>query len=90
MRFYPFGSSSLNQIYNTQIITSASNTSYSVTASFGIQVATASYALAGIAGINGLPGSCSYLPGPQGDTGSQGFGGPVGGVSVPYPRGVGY
>lgn len=89
MRFYPFGSSSLNQIYNTRTIVSASSATYALTASFGTRVVTASYALTGVPGINGLPGSCSYLPGDPGDPGPQGFGGNVGGVSSPYPSGSG-
>lgn len=90
MRFYPFGSSSLNILYNTQSIVSASVSDYALTASYANRIVTASYALVGVPGINGQPGSCSYLPGPQGDPGPQGFGGDAGGISQPYPSGSGY
>lgn len=90
MRFYPFGSSSLNQIYNTTLAVTASVSQYAATASYGVLVATASYALSGIPGVNGLPGSCSYLPGTDGDKGPNGFGGNEGGTSIPYPSGTGY
>jgi hypothetical protein len=90
MRFYPFGSSSLNQTYNTALATTASLAAYAESASFGIRVVTASYALQGVRGINGLPGSCSYQPGIPGDTGSQGFGGSNGGISLAYPAGAGF
>lgn len=90
MRFYPFGSSSLNQLYNPALAITASVSLYAITASYGIRVVTASYALSGSAGIPGIPGTCSYLPGTQGETGSLGFGGPAGGVSVPYPSGSGF
>ncbi len=90
MRFYPFGSSSLNQVYNTTLATTASISDYAQTASYGIRIVTASYALSGSPGINGSPGTCSYLPGTTGDTGLQGLGGTRGGVSIAYPSGIGY
>lgn len=90
MRLYPFGSSSLNQIYNTDLATTASISAYAETASFGIRVVTASYALQGVRGINGLAGSCSYQPGESGDIGPVGFGGSNGGVSIAYPSGTGF
>lgn len=84
MRFYPFGSSSLNQIYNTTLATTASVATYAVSASHATRTVSASYALSGVAGIDGFPGTCSYLPGATGDTGPQGFGGAVGGISEVY------
>lgn len=90
MRFYPFGSSSLNQVYNPGAALTASVSDYADTASYTRNVLTASYAINGVKGLNGAPGSCSYLPGPQGGTGSVGFGGNIGGVSVAYPSGSGY
>lgn len=86
MRFYPFGSSSLNVIYNPSLLTTASVAQYALSASFGFSVASASYALSGSAGINGAPGSCSYAPGPTGDTGPTGFAGFDGGISFPRPK----
>ena len=90
MRFYPFGSSSLNQVYNPSAAVTASVSLYAASASYGILVVTASYALAGTQGASGSEGSCSYLPGPTGPTGPQGPGGLLGGVAVPYPSGSGY
>jgi len=37
MRFYPFGSSSLNQTYNTSLATTASIASYALSASYGLR-----------------------------------------------------
>lgn len=90
MRFYPFGSSSLNQVYTPEIALTASVSTYVTSASYGVTAVTASYTLAGIPGIPGAAGICNYLPGPQGPTGSTGFGGAVGGVSSPYPSGSGF
>lgn len=90
MRFYPFGSSSLNQIYNPALITTASLSSYAASASYGLTAVTASYALSGSPGIPGAPGVCNYLPGSQGPTGLAGFGGAIGGTSIPYPSGSGF
>jgi hypothetical protein len=90
MRFYPFGSSSLNQVYNSAVIVTASVSNYAASASYGLTAVTASYALSGSPGIPGTPGSCSYLPGPQGPTGSTGLGGAIGGISIPYPSGPGF
>jgi hypothetical protein len=81
MRFYPFGSSSLNQIYNPSAATTASISSYAASASYGIRVLSASLAINGVPGINGTNGTCSFTPGLTGDIGLQGFGGSAGGVS---------
>jgi hypothetical protein len=90
MRFYPFGSSSLNQIYNAALAQTASIASYSATASYGVRILSASQATNGLRGENGTDGVCNPLAGPQGPTGSVGFGGSPGGVSVAYPSGSGY
>jgi hypothetical protein len=82
MRFYPLGSSSLNQVYNNSLAVTASISSYSATASYGARVVTASHALQGVRGPDGSTGVCSYPLGPQGDVGLPGFGGPSGGVSI--------
>lgn len=86
MRFYPFGSSSLNQLYISSTATSASLSTYALTASFATVVFTASRAVNGIPGSNGIEGQCIYNPGIQGQTGSVGLSGPAGGVSVPLPK----
>lgn len=90
MRFYPFGSSSLNQVYNPGAALTASLASYADTAGYTIRVLTASYAIDGVRGIDGQPGSCSYQPGLPGGTGPDGFGGNPGGQSAVYPSGSGY
>ena len=82
MRFYPFGSSSLNQIYNTAAATTASIATYAASASYGVRVVSASLAINGVPGVNGTNGTCSFTPGLTGDIGLQGFGGPAGGVST--------
>jgi hypothetical protein len=81
MRFYPFGSSSLNQIYNPSAATTASISNYAASASYGIRVLSASLAINGIPGVNGINGTCSFTPGLTGDIGLQGIGGSAGGVS---------
>lgn len=86
MQFYPLGSSSFNQIYNTTLAVTASVSSYAETASYGLRVVTASHALSGFPGINGNAGTCSFTPGPTGDTGLTGFGGSPGGISVVIPK----
>ena len=83
MRFYPFGSSSLNQIYNTTLATTASLSRYALSASYAIRITSASYATSGVPGANGANGSCSFTPGLTGDIGLQGIGGAAGGVSLP-------
>lgn len=83
MRFYPFGSSSLNQIYNTTLAVTASFSTYAASASFATRIISASYAISGSRGINGTNGSCSFTPGFTGDIGLPGFGGSDGGVSLP-------
>lgn len=88
MRFYPFGSSSLNPAYNVGAVVSASVSQYAASASYGTTVVSASLALTGIRGTDGLNGSCSYFAGPQGPTGSQGLQGPAGGISVALPSGL--
>lgn len=90
MRVYPFGSSSLNQVYNPTAATTASIARYADTAQYGIRVVTASHAINGVRGTDGNNGVCLYTPGPTGDTGPDGFGGTAGGVSVAYPSGSGY
>lgn len=87
MRFYPFGSSSLNQVYNTTLAITASISSYALTASYGLRVVTASYALSGSPGVDGTDGTCSYTPGPDGLRGPTGFTGTRGGVSIAQPSG---
>jgi hypothetical protein len=82
MRFYPFGSSSLNQVYNITSAITSSISDYAITASYGFRIVTASHALSGVPGINGAEGSCSFVAGPTGDTGPVGFGGSVGGQSI--------
>lgn len=82
MRFYPFGSSSLNQLYNNTLATTASVSSYAASASYGVRVASASFAVSGTRGPNGNVGVCNYVAGPTGDTGPTGFTGTTGGVSV--------
>lgn len=83
MRFYPFGSSSLNQIYNLGLAVTSSLATYAESASYGLRAITASYAISGTRGLDGQSGQCSYPLGPQGDTGSVGFTGTNGGVSLP-------
>lgn len=82
MRFYPFGSSSLNQIYNTTLATTASLSTYAASASFTTRILSASFAISGSRGIAGTDGSCSFTPGLTGDIGIQGIGGSAGGVSL--------
>lgn len=82
MRFYPFGSSSLNQTYNPALAVTASISDYALSASYGIRVVTASYALAGVSGLTGNPGTCSYQAGPTGPTGSVGRTGAPGSISI--------
>lgn len=83
MRFYPFGSSSLNQVYNPSAAITASISTYATSASYAIKITSASYALSGSRGVNGTDGTCSFTPGLTGDIGFQGFGGAAGGVSLP-------
>lgn len=90
MRVYPFGSSSLNVVYNPTAATTASLARYADAAQYGIRVVTASHAIDGVRGTNGNNGVCLYTPGPTGDKGPDGFGGGGGGVSVAYPSGSGY
>lgn len=82
MRFYPFGSSSLNQIYNTSAATTASISTYAASASYGIRVLSASLAVNGVPGVNGINGTCSFTAGVSGDIGLPGLGGSTGGVST--------
>ena len=90
MRFYPFGSSSLNQVYNPSGAITASVSQYAETASFTRNILSASYAINGVPGLSGSNGSCSYQAGPQGPTGSVGFSGALGGISIAYPSGSVY
>lgn len=83
MRFYPFGSSSLNQVYNSTLAVTASLSSYAASASYAIRINSASYAISGSPGPAGVDGTCSFTPGITGDVGLQGFGGSAGGVSLP-------
>lgn len=85
MRFYPFGSSSLNQLFNTTLAVTASTSLYAASSSFSTRVATASYAISGSPGINGTDGVCLPTQGPTGDIGPDGFTGTNGGTSVPLP-----
>lgn len=82
MQFYPLGSSSFNQIYNTALAITASVANYAETASYGVRIVTASYALQGVPGLEGNPGTCSYVPGDTGNAGPSGFTGGSGGVST--------
>lgn len=86
MRFYPFGSSSLNQTFNPSVATTASIAQYAASASYGIRAVSASFALNGVKGLNGVPGTCSYTPGQTGDIGLEGIGGSPGGISVAVPK----
>jgi hypothetical protein len=90
MRFYPLGSSSLNQIYNPTLATTASVSLYAETGSYSIRIVSASHAINGVRGIDGTPGICDPQVGLQGPTGSIGFGGAVGGISIAYPSGSGF
>ena len=83
MRFYPLGSSSLNQVYNTTLAVTASVSSYAASASYGVRVLSASFANQRSPGTPGTNGTCSYATGPTGDIGLTGVGGGNGGVSVP-------
>lgn len=82
MRFYPLGSSSLNQVYNTSLAVTASISSYAASASYGVRVLSASFANQRSPGTPGANGTCSYTAGPTGDIGLTGVGGGSGGVSV--------
>lgn len=82
MRFYPLGSSSLNQVYNTSLAVTASISSYAESASYGVRVLSASFANQRSPGTPGANGTCSYTAGPTGDIGLTGVGGGSGGVSV--------
>lgn len=85
MRFFPFGSSSLNPIFNVTLSTTASITQYAATASYAIRIVSASHALSGSAGVNGANGVCVYATGPNGPTGDVGDGGLPGTTSNPLP-----
>lgn len=82
MRFYPFGSSPFNPIFAGTAV-SASLAEYARSASFGFTIATASQALVGVRGTDGLPGSCSFIAGPTGDPGTTGLQGQSGYISFP-------
>lgn len=86
MRFYPLGSSSLNQVYNTTLAVTSSVSAYAASASYGVRVLSASFALTGVTGSVGTPGTCSYTSGSTGDIGLTGIGGSNGGISVPVAR----
>jgi hypothetical protein len=86
MRFYPFGSSSLNQTFNPAVATTASIAQYAASSSYGIRAISASFADNGVKGLNGTPGTCSYTAGQTGDIGLEGIGGSPGGVSVTVPK----
>lgn len=88
MRFYPFGSSSLNQTFNPSAATTASIAQFAASASFGIRAVSASFAIIGVPGLDGAPATCSYTPGSTGDIGLVGLGGNSGGVSVTVPNPV--
>ena len=82
MRFYPLGSSSLNPVYNTTLVVTASVSSYAASASYGVRVLSASFANQRSPGTPGANGTCSYTAGLTGDVGLAGVGGPNGSVSV--------
>jgi hypothetical protein len=82
MRFYPFGSNPFNPIFSGTAV-SASAAEYARSASFGVTIATASLALVGVRGTNGLPGSCSFVTGSTGDGGTVGLQGQSGYISFP-------
>lgn len=85
MRFYPFGSSSLNQLYNSTLAVTASISDYAASASFTTRAVTASYAISGSPGVNGTNGVCLPIAGPTGDTGLPGLSGTNGKTSFPLP-----
>ena len=60
MRIYPFGSSSLNPVYNPSLIVTSSTSVYAATASLAIRAVSASYAHAGVDGTAGYNGICIY------------------------------
>jgi hypothetical protein len=68
MRFYPFGSGSLD----LSNIPTASMSSYALEAHSSLRVVSASRGRNGVPGLQGLPGSCSYAQGPTGPTGDGG------------------
>jgi hypothetical protein len=77
MRFYPFGSGSLD----LSNIPTASVSNYALEAQSTLRVVSASRGVNGIPGMQGLPGSCSYAPGPTGPTGESGTPGATGTIS---------
>jgi len=83
MRFYPFGSGSVD----LALAVTSSVSDYALSASFATRVFTASRAVNGVPGINGANGTCLYLKGTQGPSGSLGPTGFNGTVSnaFPYP-----
>ena len=83
MRFYPFGSGSID----LTLAVTASVADYGLTASYATQVFTASRALNGLPGVNGANGQCIYTKGTQGAQGPVGPSGFNGTLSntFPYP-----
>jgi hypothetical protein len=77
MRFYPFGSGSLD----TSNIPTASVSSYALEAQSTLRVVSASRGVNGVNGLQGLPGSCSYSQGLTGPTGEGGTPGLTGTIS---------
>jgi hypothetical protein len=79
VRFYPFGSGSLD----ISSIPTASVSSYASATQSTVRVVSASRGKYGIDGLVGINGSCSLQPGPQGDVGAEGPAGPDGTISTP-------
>jgi hypothetical protein len=83
MRFYPFGSGSVD----TSLALTASFATYALTASAATRVFTASVATNGVPGVDGPSGQCIYVKGatgPSGSTGPSGFNGTISNA-LPYP-----
>ena len=85
MRFYPFGSSSLNPVYALDSIVSASTATYALTARYTIRIRSSSTADTGLPGPNGATGVCTFTAGPQGDPGNLGPAGLQGVTSSAQP-----
>jgi hypothetical protein len=68
MRFYPFGSGSLD----ITLIPTASVSDYASQAQSTLRVVSASVAVNGLPGLPGLNGSCSFQAGATGPAGPQG------------------
>lgn len=85
MRFYPFGSSSLNPIFTVSAAATASLAQYARSSSYGFTIRSASQADTGLPGRTGTNGVCTYAVGAKGQKGLTGLTGVIGSVSVPQP-----